>query len=152
MRRVSLRVSLTGLVVVVAGAAQLGCPALAVFPVFSGLREDLIADCCFCLAENAVVAEGASCTPSTVDENGVLVLPADALTEADVEKNQNNDPDDDIDGVPCLCGGTEAICNTELAAGRTVPIPGACVDQATNIAPCEQACSGVLSFDGTTSQ
>jgi hypothetical protein len=129
-------------------------------PLFEGMRGDLIEECCACLARRGTKAPGASCAEAVIGPDGGIVLPEDAEVIADNGSFTADDNDDivDEDGdgklergeeIPCACGVDEASCIGLLESGERVPVVGACIEQPNNFwdAPCESACSGVLTFD-----
>ena len=154
------------LAVLVAGALWLALTScdprvtLAQSPLFEDMRDDLIAQCCECIARRGTRAPGASCAVAEIGPDGGIVVPDGAAVVPDDGTFGADDGDDvvDEDGdgkleageeIPCSCGTDEQTCIDTLSAGERVTVPGTCIDQPNNFwdAPCERACSGVLTFD-----
>ena len=135
-------------VVVFVGGACDPRPTLAQSGFFDGFRKDLVDDCCRCLSRRGTDDVAATCSAARIVDGGVVVDDADAVF-GDPSADGLDDLDDEIDPgeVPCLCAGDEDTCVKDLESGRGVTIPGACIDQLTRTAPCENACLNVLNFD-----
>ena len=130
MNRVLLLVLTTSLLLT-------ACSNLAQLAFGEALRDDLIIDCCECLADSSTRDSTATCTEAVLVD-GQIVVPNDAVYGSD---------DDNI-SIPCLCDSTKGKdeCIADLHDKTPILIPGACVDQLDGEGPCESACAGVLSF------
>ncbi len=117
-------------VVVVCATA---CPQLAQLAIGEGLRDDLIAQCCTCLADTSTKDDEATCAEATIVD-GEIVVPDDAVYG------------DDITSIPCLCEGDADICISRLTNHTEIVVRGDCVERDDEEAPCAAACAGVLSF------
>ena len=109
------------------------CPQLAQLAIGEGLRDDLIAQCCTCLADTSTNDSTATCAEATVVD-GEIVIPADAVYG------------DEITSIPCLCEGDADICVSRLTNHTEIVVRGDCVERDDEEAPCASACTGVLSF------
>jgi hypothetical protein len=118
---------------VVVALVTLGCPQLAQLAIGEGLRDDLIAECCVCLADTSTNDTDATCATATIVD-GEIVVPDDAIYG------------DDETSIPCLCEGDADICISRLSNKTEIVVRGACVESAVDEAPCASACAGVLSF------
>lgn len=118
-------------------ALSTACPNLAQLAFGEGLRDDLIIDCCECLADNSSTDETATCTEAVLVD-GQIVVPDGAVYGGGADNVS----------IPCLCDATKGAdeCIADLRDKNPILIPGACVDQLDGEAPCESACAGVISF------
>jgi hypothetical protein len=123
----------TVVVVFVVVSSTAACPQLAQLAIGEGLRDDLIAQCCTCLADTSTNDSTATCAEATVID-GEIVVPDDAVYG------------DDVTSIPCLCEGDADICISRLTNSTAIVVRGACVEAEDEEAPCASACSGVLSF------
>jgi hypothetical protein len=118
---------LAGLVAVGVFAGCLDLRAtLAQSELFAEYREELIDECCTCLAEESSFHESATC-----QETGGPPIP----------------DEDHTAGIPCLCGGTLETCQAALRSGNAITVSGACITESEFGPPCGQACANVLSFE-----
>ena len=125
---------------------------LAQSDLFAGFRDELIDECCLCLARRGTAAPGASCGVAQIAADGGVVI-ADGGTalpdDPDFPGDNGDDVLDDFE-LPCLCGEDATTCAQTLKRGETVVVTGACVSQGADPfrpAPCEDECRGVLTFD-----
>jgi hypothetical protein len=130
---------------------------LAQSDLFSGFRDELIEECCLCLAFRGTRFPGASCEQAFIAADGGVYVPGDAGIPPDAGfSGDDNDDFRDPDEVPCLCDNvTSSQCEAALQSGARVTVVGACVSQGTTLlrrAPCENACRNVLVFDPLTSE
>ena len=121
------------IVVSIVGIAIAGCTQFAQLAIGEGLRDDLIAECCTCLADTSTNETTATCAEATIVD-GEIVVPDDAVYG------------DDVTSIPCLCEGDANICISRLTNKTEIVVRGDCVERADEEAPCASACSGVLSF------
>lgn len=119
--------------VVVVVLVLTGCPQLAQLAIGEGLRDDLIAECCACLADTSTNESTATCAEATIVD-GEIVVPDDAVYG------------DEITSIPCLCEGDADICISRLTNHTEIVVRGDCVERDDEEAPCASACAGVLSF------
>lgn len=147
-RALPIAASLLVFVIVTALFACDPRPTLAQSGFFDGFRKDLVDDCCQCLSQRGTDDPGATCSPARIVDGAPVVDDDDAVF-GDPSADGLDDLDDEIDPgeVPCLCSGDEESCIQDLESGKGVTIPGACIDQLTRTAPCENACLNVLNFD-----
>lgn len=111
------------------------CPNLAQLAFGEGLRDELIVECCECLATESTQNETATCSEAVIVD-GVITIPADAIYGSETDNVS----------IPCLCEGDAASCKADLRSKTPILIPGACVDLLDQEAVCEAECAGVLSF------
>jgi hypothetical protein len=126
MKRITVVVSIVGIAIA-------GCTQFAQLAIGEGLRDDLIAECCTCLADTSTNETTATCAEATIVD-GEIVVPDDAVYG------------DDVTSIPCLCEGDADICTSRLTNKTEIVVRGDCVERADEEAPCASACSGVLSF------
>ncbi len=117
---------------------------LAQSELFADYRASLIDECCTCLSRRGTGDATASCVEAVLID-GRATLPAGATVGNGERGNDFNDEVDEGE-IPCLCDTDHAGCVEALHAGTDIVIPGACVDQLNQAAPCESACAGVLNF------
>lgn len=136
---------------------------LAQAELFESLRPGLIEDCCTCLAQRGSGSELATCAEAVLIDGVSTVPPGSTCaddggcpgTQQCIDGScfgggdRGFDLDDEIDPpeVPCLCQGDLATCIALLSNQGDIVVPGACIDQLDREAPCENACTGVLTFD-----
>jgi hypothetical protein len=128
-------------------AALQGCDlrgAFAQSELFSGLRPELIEQCCTCLSLRGTGDATASCSEAILVD-GLPSLPPGAVVGSGNRASDLNDERDEGE-IPCLCNANRETCIAALSTDGDVLIPGACVDQLDQQAPCESACAGELSF------
>lgn len=125
--------AVVAVVSVVVASLTTACPQLAQLAIGEGLRDDLIAECCTCLADTSTNDSTATCAEATTVD-GVIVIPDDAVYG------------DDITSIPCLCEGDADVCISRLTNQTEIVVRGDCVERDDEEAPCASACTGVLSF------
>lgn len=85
-----------------------------------GVRDEIVRECCDCLAHGEVVLEEDACG-------------GDRPAEEDAESSPS----------PCLCGLEGEACFEALSTGEVVMVVGGCTASG---GPCEAACDGVLAY------
>jgi hypothetical protein len=149
-----LRRALLAVLLALAACDSRAC--LAQSPLFEGYREELVEECCNCLARAGTEFPGAACGEAFIDvEDGGVTFDPDAGPSNPEDEpffGDENDLNRQPGEVPCICDETinSKVCASLLLSGAPILVTGACISQgagAVDEAVCEAECKGVLTFD-----